>query len=57
MQELELSAKKEPNTRDFDRLWREFSSIQCATWIVIDPESMARFNQWKLSEDNDDAWS
>jgi hypothetical protein len=40
-----------------DKDWREFSEIQCATWIRQDKESTKRFFEWRKSRDPEDAWS
>jgi len=37
--------------------WIEFSEIQCASNLVKEPFSVARFKQWLDSGDDDDAWS
>lgn len=46
-----------PHDVRFDELWSEFSEIQCASWLIIDRESVSRFKDWMKSGDPDDAWS
>ena len=41
----------------FEKKWREFSEIQCATWIYVDKESLTRFIKWIISGDDEEAWS
>ena len=43
--------------KEFNEKWIEFSEIQCASWIVVDKESMRRFEKWKETGDPDEAWS
>lgn len=42
---------------DAEPLWRKFSDIQCATWIGVTPDALARFAAWIASGDDEDAWS
>ena len=42
---------------EFDKVWREFSEIQCATYLVIDEDTTKRFKLWRISGDPEDAWS
>ena len=42
----------------YEKLWEEFSDIQCATWMCDDCKYTAdRFNIWLKSGDPADAWS
>lgn len=36
--------------------WREFSQIQCATWIVVGADSLARFRTWIETGDREECW-
>lgn len=38
-------------------LWREFSIIQQAEWIIVDEQSAERFYAWFVSGDAADAWA
>ena len=38
-------------------LWRKFSNIQHAEYIVVDEESMKRFLLWRQTGNEEDAWS
>ena len=41
---------------DHDK-WLRFSEIQCATNLVIDKYSIARYRLWLQSGNDEDAWS
>ncbi len=45
------------DSQEFKEAWARFSAIQHATYLVIDEDSMARFNLWKATGNDEDAWS
>ena len=40
-----------------EKLWIQFSNIQCASYIVQDEESIKRFNKWLSTGDDEEAWT
>lgn len=40
-----------------DILWRRFSKVQCAEYLVVDKDSLDRFNLWIETGNDNDAWS
>lgn len=38
-------------------LWKEFSDIQHASYLIVDPMSVKRFKKWIATGKDDEAWS
>lgn len=41
----------------FILLWKKFSDIQHATFLILNNENKERFLEWIVSGNDDDAWS
>ena len=49
---LQRKTKKQIN-----KLWIEFSEIQCASYIQVNKSSVERFFTWIFTGDDNNAWS